>query len=142
MKKDWSRCWPSWNYLKDPSFTSKPLSEGDCLAIREAAIIMYALALRIFQLKALRWDMLVFKQDEQGIWCGWLKDMPAKVGDLERKQINPKFIQEVIQIVNRRKALGVTCLFQQFGTYKKGMCTVKHQINILILVTKLFLWMW
>jgi hypothetical protein len=85
-----------------------------------ASAMMYACALRIFQLRALTKDSFRFTADanDPNKIHGWVR-VPRKggKGELEEKQIHPDFVKFVREFLEINNTEGVF-LFQSFGTYE------------------------
>jgi len=85
--------------------------------------LLYCCALRIFQLRALRKDSIIFSKDNKTAWV----TVPAKCTKNQRfsetKEVHPDFLDTVRNIIDRRALAGDTALFPDWQQSANGSTT-------------------
>jgi hypothetical protein len=88
------------------------LSDADELELREASTIMYAFALRVFQLGGIKYEDFEWKSERVAFISVPAKNTRQRL--VETKVVHPDFVMKAKEILERRKALGLTCLFEKW----------------------------
>ena len=105
------------------------ISEEQYVSLLEASLVMYACAIRKFQLLKLHVGSIEFSRNGKEAFVTVRKKGGAHDDDVEVKEVHPDFVSEVERIVKRRSTINNTCLFNEFAGDSNPLVLLMADVN-------------